>query len=503
MNNNIKKEDTNNTTLEIRVLLSDIWRGFIKFGWIAVALAIVLGGLQFYRSYVRFTPTYTVSATFTVHTENEVLSGDNNASAYSFFYDRNTASQFQAVFPNIINNSVLQKLVCSDLGVTYVPATVTATCIDDTSMVTLTATGSDAQLTYDTLMSVIENYSSVADYIIGRTKLVMIDEPIFPESPSNSLAWRSSVFRAALIGFVLGLGWIILYAILRKTVRTREDIQNLLNQSCIGMLPQVIFKKYRRKINTDIIITNPNVGNEFIESLRLIRGSFIKKLKEGEKSVVITSTAPDEGKSVVTVNLAAVLGRSGNKVLVVDCDLRSLGTTSLIGDLSSFTSKDEENGVYSIRYIHTLGFDLLSFNGEKHLQTIVRTHGLKKLFSQLKEKYDLILIDTPPCGMISDASIIAGAADTVLYVIRQDSVMQNTIRAGINSMLDTEARFLGCVLNGAMGGFGGYGSYYRYGGYHKYYHYGKSGKYGNYHKYYRYGMSGKYGYGKNKNAKKQ
>ncbi len=478
MTNNITKDDTNNTTLEIRVLISDIWRGFIKFGWIALVLAVVLGGIQFYRSYVRFIPAYTVSSTFTVHTENEVLAGDNDASAYSFFYDRNTASQFQAVFPHIINNAVLQKLVCTDLGTTYVPASVTATCVEDTSMVTLTATGTDAQLTYDTLMSVIKNYSTVADYIIGRTKLVMIDEPVFPEKPSNSAAWRSSVFRAALIGLALGLGWVILYAILRKTVRTRDDIQNILNQHCIGVLPQVIFKKYRRKINTDIIITNTNVGNEFLESLRLIRGSFKKSLNEGEKSVIITSTAPDEGKSVLTVNLAAVLAKN-EKVLVIDCDLRNSGTTALIGDTSSFNCLSEEKGVFSIRRIDTLGFDLLSFNGgEKNLKRIIRTDGLKKLFSELKEKYDLILIDTPPCGMISDASIIAGAADAVIYVIRQDSVMQNSIRTGINTMLETDARFLGCVLNGAMGGFGGYGSYYRYGGYHKYYRYGKSGKYG-------------------------
>ncbi len=499
MNNNIIKDDTNNTTLEIRVLLSDIWRGFIKFGWTAFVLAIVLGGIQFYRSYVRFTPVYTVSATFTVHTENEVLAGDNNASAYSFFYDRNTASQFQAVFPNIINNSVLQKLICSELGVTSVPATVTAICIDDTSMVTLTATGSDAQLTYDTLISVIKNYSAVGDYIIGRTKLVMIDEPVFPENPSNSLAWRSSVFRAALIGFVLGLGWVILYAILRKTIRTRDDIQSLLNQNCIGILPQVIFKKYRRKINTDIVITNPNIGNDFVEALRLIKGALKKRISNGEKTVVITSTAPDEGKSVVTVNLAAELARNGDRILVVDCDLRNLGTTTLIGDLSTYREIGVNNEMYSIKHIDTLGFDLLSFNGERHLQSIVRTHGLKSLFSQLKEKYDLILIDTPPCGMISDASIIAGAADTVLYVIRQDSVMQNSIRSGINSMLDTEARFLGCVLNGATGGFGGYGSYYRYGGYHKYY---RNGKYGGYNRFNRFARDGKYGYGKNKTSKK-
>ena len=474
MNNNTTNVDTNNSTVELKVLLSDVWRGVIKFGWIAVALAVLLGGLQFYRSFVRFTPIYTVAATFTVQTENKVLSGENGVSAYSFYYDRNTADQLASVFPNIISSPILLAQVKDDLEVESMPATVTATCIADTNMITLKAVGSDPKLTYDTLLSVIDNYSSVADYIIGRTKLVMISDPVVPETPSNQNAWRSSVLKGALAGFIMGLAWIALYAILRKTIRTKEDIRNILNQNCIGVLPQVVFKKYRRKINTDIILTNPLIGNDFLESLRLLRSSVGRIVGEDKKVIMLTSTAPYEGKSVVTVNLASIFAKNNRKMLVIDFDLRNSGVSSIL-------EKDEK--LYEIRYIEPLGFDLLSFkDGEKNLQSIIRTPSLKKLFSQLKKKYDLILIDTPPCGIISDASIIAGAADAVIYVIRQDAVMQNSIRSGINAMLETETPFLGCILNGATGGLGGYGNYYKYGGYNKYYRYG-------------YGYSRKYGYG--------
>ena len=77
MNNNTVNNENNELTIEIRVLLSDVWRGVIKFGWIALVLAVVLSGIQFYRSYVGFVPQYKASATFTVHTENQVLTGDN------------------------------------------------------------------------------------------------------------------------------------------------------------------------------------------------------------------------------------------------------------------------------------------------------------------------------------------------------------------------------------------------------------------------------------------
>ncbi len=488
MNNDIINNDTANSTVELKILLSDAWRGAMKFGWVAVVLAVLLGGIQFYRSYVRYVPEYTVSATFTVQTENKVLSGENGVSAYSFFYNKNTADQLASVFPYVISNPILRTQVCEELGVSQMPATITANCISDTNMVTLTAKGGDPQITYDTLMSVIKNYSSVADYIIGRTKLVIISEPIVPENPSNKMAWRSSVLSAALIGAVIGVGWILVYAILRKTIRTKEDIRNVLNQNCIGVLPQVVFKKYRRQINTDIILTNPLIGNDFLESLRLLRSSVKKTLSNGEKVIMITSTAPDEGKSVVTANLASIFAKNDNKVLVVDCDLRDSGISVLVNNETGKESIETETELYEIRHIDALGIDFLSFKDSKNnLQQVIRTPVLKTIFSELKENYDLVLIDTPPCGIISDASIISGAAEAIIYIIRQDTVMQTSIRMGISAMLETETKLLGCILNGATGGPGGYGNYYKYGGYNKYYRYGYSHKHG-------YG----YGYGKQK-----
>ncbi len=539
MNNNVNSSDTNASTVDLRVLLSDIWRGVVKFGWVAVALAVLLGGFQFYRSYIRFTPVYTVSATFTVHTENAVLSGDNGVSAYSFYYNRNTADQLASVFPHVISNTVLKQRVCAELNVSSMPADISASCVAGTNMITLTARGTDAQLTYDTLNSVINNYSSVADYIIGRTKLVMINEPLVPKTPSNAGAWFSSVLTAALIGIVLGFGWIMVYAILRKTIRTKEDIRTVLNQHCVGVLPQVIFKKYRRKINTDIVLTNPHIGNDFLESLRLLRGSLQKSLNENEKVVMVTSTAPAEGKSVVTVNLASIFAKNDKKVLVIDADLRHSGIEAIINGKESYEPKSrleklmlplkkklakpvnaeekeeklsdcnldqikfnlikaQDNEYYTINQVDDLGFDLLTYkSGVDKIQKIIRVPEFKALLNALRDEYDLIFVDTPPCGVISDAAIIAGVADAAVYVIRQDAVMQASIRTGINTMLESEVKFLGCILNGAAGGIGGYGNYYKYGGYYKYYRGGYSS--------YRYGYSNRYGYGgerkKHKNKK--
>ena len=175
------------------------------------------------------------------------------------------------------------------------------------------------------------------------------------------------------------------------------------------------------------------------------------------------------------------------KVLVVDCDLRNSGIRHVMGESEKETLRTTD--AYEILRRSDLNFDILEFTvPDKNINAIIRTAALKNLFGKLREDYDLIFVDTPPCGIISDASIVAGATDAMIYVIRQDAVMQTAIRSGISSMLETETRFLGCILNGATGGLGGYGNYYKYGGYNKYYRYGHSYKYG-------YGQSHKSGYG--------
>lgn len=487
MKSNNDRKEYNDSPVDIRVLLGDIWRGIIKFGWIAVALAVILAGIQFYRSYVNFVPTYNVSATFTVHTENRVLTGDNGIAAYSYYYDRETADQLATVFPHIIGNKIVKTRVCEDLGVESMPASVTAVCVAGTNMITLTASGTDPDLTYKTLYSVIENYPSVSDYIIGRTKLVMINEPVVPSKPANSGAWVSSVISAAIIGLALGLAWIMIYAFFRKTIRTKDDIRTVLNQRCIAVLPQVVFKKYRREIDRRILLTNPLVGSEFSDSLRLLRSSVQALLGNGKKTVLITSTAPSEGKTVVSVNLASIFAKDEKKVLLMDLDLRDSGIKELLDGENIEKTKKEDNKFYRIESIDSLGFDVFTFKSRaENVQKVMRTDEIVRKFPAIKEAYDLIFIDTPPCGVISDASVIAQSVDSILYVIREDAVMQTAIRAGISSMLETDAEFLGCVLNGAAGGLGGYSGYYSYGGYYNRYRYGYSYGYGR-----SYGYNGK------------
>ena len=475
MNMNEVRSNQDSEEKDLTLYFSDFWRGFVKFWWIVILLALLGGFFMFYRSYIQFMPLYQTTATFTVYTENNTLAGDGGMSAYSFYYNRTTADQLAIVFPYVMQSKILQERVCKDLGLPVMPATVYATCVPGTNMLKIITTGTDPQVVYDVLLSVTDNYSYVSEYIIGPTKLIPITSPEVPEQPYNALDWQRDTLKGILLGLAAGAAWIVLYAILRQTIRTKEDIREELNQTCIGVLPQITFKRYRKAINTDILLNNPMIGTDFLESIRLLRSAVQNGLKENEKVILVSSTAPGEGKTVTVLNLASILAQNKGKILVIDGDLRKSGILSLLPDENPTNVSD--NQLYSIDHDNMLNIDILKFHSsDKHLWNIMRSGKANEIITSLRPQYDLILIDTPPCGIISDAVIFASAADTALYVIRQDTVLSSRIREGISTLLSAEIRIMGCVLNGTLGGFGGYGSHYGYGGYSHYYRYGYSNK---------------------------
>ena len=470
-------KNTDSSEQSITIYLSDLWRGFVKFWWVIAILMLLFGGFMFYRGYIRFTPIYKSSVTFTVHTENATLEGESGISAYSFYYDRNTADQLANVFPYVLQSNILQKQVCEDLGLEYMPASVSVSCVPGTNMVTLTTTGTDPQLTYDVLIAVLDNYSTVSEYIIGRTKLIIITEPQVSKVPSNTHSWKSGTKKGILVGFILGIGYIALYAVLRETVRTKEDIRNNLNQHCMGVLPHVVFKRYGKKHNQNILLNNPFIGNQFLEAVRLLRSGVQNALGAEEKVIVVTSTAAGEGKSVTVLNLAGMFAKNEMRTLVIDGDLRESGICEMLASEDPQFGepvKTTDGSIVDITHVDALGFDLLRFScSRRNFRQIMRTSYLQQVMEDLRKDYDLILIDTPPCGLISDAAIFARAADAVLYVIHQDHVMSTSIKTGINTLLSTDIRLLGCVLNGATSGIGSYGYNYGYGyGYKSYHHSG-------------------------------
>ncbi len=468
--------------------LTDIWRGFLKLWWVCAILTVACSvGLSLF-GIMRYTPSYVVSATFTVQTQDISASG-SGITSYSYYYNRTTAEQLSTTFPFILESNLLQTAVCEDLGVSSLPASISATSVTGTNMFTMKAVGRDPQKTYDTLISAMKNYPTIAEYVIGSSQLVMISEPTIPESPSNSRNIIKNAFTGLFIGVALSCGVLLLYAIARDTIRTKDEIKEKINQICLGVLPKVTFKKHSKEIDRSILLVNPLINDSFVETVKQLRNSIISDTEGNTKSILFTSTSPDEGKTTVSLNLAIALGKIEKKTVVIDADIRNPSVEKTLkryekqnkGSLDSFSE---------LKSIKELGIDILTFNtGEDGMFKIINTEYLEKMMDVLKQKYDYIIVDAPPCALVSDPITIAGVVDATVLVVKQDTVRTTRIKYAINNLYSVNAKVLGCVLNSAASGLIGYGYYY--GGYgYAYSRYGYK-KYG-------YGYGYKYGYGKNK-----
>ena len=478
------QKSTQKVEAHFKIYLTDFIKGVKKLWWVCIALAVLFGGGLAARGVLQYRPQYTASATFVVSMQS-VSGASTGLSKYSYSYDITTAEQLASTFPHILSSNLLQEIVCTELGVTGMPASVSASSVTGTNMFKLTTVGKDPQKTYDTLLSVIKNYPTVAKHVIGNIKMDMITAPVFPRSPSNSKEIKENFITGSTFGLLVGVILIFLYAIFRNTIRTKEEITSELNSNVLGTVPRVVFRKRGRNDDDSILITNPKVSSAFTESFRVCRNVFINSLNQDEKVVLVTSTAPSEGKTTIITNLAMAVSKRKKKVLLIDGDLRNPSIATLLGVDMENLEYQVKTDKYETAYLKDFNFSVLRFLfPEEKKNTYLSTAFAKSVFDELRKKYDYIFVDTPPCGLVSDAMFIAQAADAAIYVVHQDVVRISKIKSSLNNLLSTDIKVLGCVLNGTIGGSSGYGYGYGYKNYG--YGYGYKG--------YGYGYK-KYGYG--------
>lgn len=463
------KEDT------VPFYFSDFCRGFKKFWWVIVIACVVCCTFTVYKYHKSYTPMYKTEATFTVSTQDRV-SAISGITSYNFYYEASTASQLSSTFPYILKSNLLQEAVANDLDLSYLPVSLTASSVSGSNMFTLTCTGSDPQLTYDALISTMENYPDIARYVVGNIKFNIITSPVLPSSPYNEPTYFDEVFKGVTYGLILGVVLLLCYAALRTTIRTKKDVRAHLNIKCLGVIPHIIAKNAKK---ATLLINTKISDARFPDSIRSIRSVVKKILNDDTKIIAVTSTVSGEGKTTLCTNLAISFAALNKKVLLVDCDLKKpsiLKALMASEEDIQYTTVTEK---YKIAYIEKHKIYVLTLMSDD-TNELITNDNLTNIFSSIKPDFDLVLVDTPPCSIVSDAIFVAQASDGVLHVILQDTARISKIKGSLDALMSTDTEILGCVLNGAQTSVMGYGYYKSYNKYGYYRGYGKYGKYGKY-----------------------
>ena len=279
---------------------------------------------------------------------------------------------------------------------------------------------------------------------------------------------RKMILSGLLVG--LGIGFAIIYFLHRLDDRLElaEDIEAELEEPVLGQVPHLTPDNFK---DGRLFITHLDQHNMFAESLRGVRSAVMFGPQEKKQVMLITSAVPGDGKTTFTVNFATTLARAGNRVLLVDADLRRGNThlyfgmsrepgltEVLVGEMhwSDVCQKTELDN------LHVINTGRLPPNPGELLISPV----MQQVIAEAREEYDHVLFDCPPLTSIDDTFCLLNHADGLLFIIKAGHTSMRFAKNALAAVRQRGAAIIGIVLNGITTD---HPSYYYYYYYHEYY----------------------------------
>lgn len=335
---------------------------------------------------------------------------------------------------------------------------------------------------YDILLEKKEEFQITKAGIITKNLILDRAQIIYtPVSPNRTLVISSFLFTSLIISMLL----IVVRYLFHNEITTLEEVEQYTEAPLLGIVP-----RYKKEIPVSQLLVDKNPKSIISESFRSIRTnlSFINN-DPGAKIIAVTSTISGEGKTFVAINLAGVIAFSGKRVVLIDLDLRKpkihvgFNVENIKGVSTILIKKDNIEDCIINSDLENLDFITAGPIPPNPSEMIINKNMLNFL-EYLKTKYDVIIIDTPPVGIVTDGLPMIQMADYPIYILRASFSKRMYIQ-NINKLIeDNHIKKISVILNGvdtmhSKYGYG-YGYRYGYGGYGYAYGYGYGYGYGYY-----------------------
>jgi len=253
------------------------------------------------------------------------------------------------------------------------------------------------------------------------------------------------------LGLLLALGIAFLWEFADDTIRSREDLAHFGNLSLLGTVGRISGRRYSGKI-----ISRHEPSAVIKESFRMIRNKIRLGLKDKPvQSIVITSPGPTEGKSLSAANLAIIMAQANIRTILVDADLRNPALHRYFEADNSFGLSDllalpEINSLSFLKKTSVLNLQIITSGEPSENQADdLLSERILEIFDDLKKKAELIIIDSPPATLASDAAILSNRADSVIVVVRGGKTKRRELRQTLVDLQEANAVILGFIYNQA------------------------------------------------------
>jgi capsular exopolysaccharide synthesis family protein len=296
---------------------------------------------------------------------------------------------------------------------------------------------------YESLMQRTKETGISGDFKASTIRVV--DAAEVPKSPFLPRRERDASL-AGLTGLLFAVGLVFFFEYLDNRIKTPQELRSTLNVPFLGMVPSV--PDQHQALITEGVPAN------FAEAVRSIRTNVLfSSAEEGAHIVVVTSAGPGEGKSVVSSNLAVSLAQAGQRVLVIDADMRRPRVHEIFDlpqepGLSNLLVGDCKPSEAVRKWSTVPGLCVLPAGMiPPNPAELLGSQRFEEYISTLGEHFDWVLIDSPPVLAVADAAVVANGASGVVFVVGADQTSRQAAREAIHQLQSAHARVIGAVLN--------------------------------------------------------
>lgn len=280
---------------------------------------------------------------------------------------------------------------------------------------------------------------------------VRVLEQAMPPSFKYEPVTSKYLMNGLIVGFVLAIGLVLLRHAMDETVHSPDDLETLTHVPVISVVPKVTAGIGSRKSLPQLFAEHPRTP--FAEGIRSIRASLkLNDVDHNYKRILVTSAVPGEGKSSLAGCLALAFGQ-GEKTLLIEADLRAPTVKKMFGLPKERPGIMElltgEATLEQCLYLHepTQTYVLPVAKSPANPAEVINSQAFSKLIATLSERFDHVILDSPPCQAASDSLVLAKLADVVLFTTMADSTHRRSVAAAMKQLKQVQAHVVGCVLN--------------------------------------------------------
>lgn len=279
----------------------------------------------------------------------------------------------------------------------------------------------------------------------------LIDQATPPGAPFEPTPVRT-LMLALVVGALIGLGAAFLLDYLDRSIRDEDELQRVSGVPNLASIPQLANAK---KDGIPVVVSVSDPGSATAESYRNLRTAVrFLTLEQELQMVQITSSHPGEGKTTTATNLAYAASKAGQRVLLIDCDLRKPQVHNFLGlsnykGLTNVLLGEIDMGNVAQKLADSGGLLVITAGDvPPNPAELLAGNGIKKALAQIGSKFDLVVLDSPPVLAVSDPQILAELVDGVILVASGTSTDSRSVGRSMERLSQVGANVLGTVLNG-------------------------------------------------------